>query len=271
MDTDTKLYGVMGSPVGHSLSPFMHNLAFKILSCNGVYLAFEVKNLEDAIAGVKGLGIKGLSVTIPHKEKVIPILDNITKSALEIGAVNTITNNNGILEGDNTDWKGVLASLEEQEDLNGKRILVIGAGGASRSVCYAVKQKECELFITNRTKEKADLLAKEFNGEFVHEKMMTSISPDIIINTTSVGMYPNTKESPVDKKVFKNSSLAMDIVYNPVETRFLREAKMEGLKTVSGIGMFVYQGEAQFRKWTGLNFPVQIMKEKIFNKLMKKE
>lgn len=270
MDTDTLVYGVVGNPVKHSLSPYMHNLAFKLCSFNGAYLAFDVSNIGGCIEGVRSLGISGLSVTIPHKESIIKFLDEVSESALKIGAVNTVINENGVLKGDNTDWVGVVNSIKDNTEIKDKKVLVIGAGGASRGVCYGIINERANLFITNRTREKGELLAKEFNAKFVDEKELLNLKPEIIINTTSVGMYPNIDKSPLNKRIFKGAELALDIVYNPIETKFLKDAKSFGLKTVSGVGMFVYQGQAQFNKWTGKSFPIQIMKEKIFNKLITK-
>jgi len=148
---------------------------------------------------------------------------------------------------------------------------VIGAGGAARAVCYALNYDGADLYITNRTSGRGLSLAKDFNGKFVYEKDFKQLAPEIIINTTSVGMYPHVEKTPVPKNVFQNTGIAFDIVYNPLETRFLREAKSMGFKTVSGIGMFVYQGADQFKKWTGLTFPSQVMKEAVFKKLKLKE
>ena len=270
MNTDVFVFGVIGDPVKHSLSPFMHNFAFKLSSFNGIYAAFNVKNIAEAITGIRGLGIRGLSVTIPHKESVIPYVDSLTESAVKIGAVNTITNLNGVIEGDNTDWIGIVRSLKENTPIKDKKVLVIGAGGASRAVCFGIEHEGGELFICNRTPEKGRKLAEEFNGKYIGTELLKELKPDIIINTTSVGMYPKINASPVDKNVFSNCCVALDIVYNPIETKFLNDARKQGAKTISGIGMFVYQGGAQFEKWTGIKFPVQAIKEKIFKKLIKR-
>lgn len=267
MNACTNVFGVMGNPVSHSLSPFMHNCAFKLLSLNAVYTAFNATTAKEAVDGVRGLGLKGLSVTIPFKQSVIEYLDKVSESALKIGAVNTITNKDGVLEGDNTDWKGFLKSLKEHTNIKGKKVLVIGAGGAARAVCYAIRIEGGDLFITNRTESKGIDLAKDFDGTFIKKEDLASLAPEIIVNTTSVGMLPNIDESPVDIDVFQNKGIAFDIVYNPVETKFLRLAKKKGFKTVSGIGMFVYQGAEQFAGWTGKAFPSQLIKEKIFKEL----
>lgn len=267
MNACTNVFGVMGSPVSHSLSPFMHNYAFKLMSLDAVYTAFNATNAKEAVDGVRGLGLKGLSVTIPFKKSVMEYLDNISDSAKKIGAVNTITNKDGVLTGDNTDWKGFVRSLRENTDVRDKKVLVIGAGGAARAVCYGIVKEGGELFITNRTVEKGKDLARDFGGKFIERNDLKNLSPEIIINTTSVGMLPDVDKSPVEEDVFQNKGVAFDIVYNPVETKFLRMAKKKGFKTVSGIGMFVYQGEEQFFNWTGKKFPSQHIKEEIFKKL----
>ncbi|MDY0362814.1 MAG: shikimate dehydrogenase [Desulforegulaceae bacterium] len=269
MDSHTEVFAVIGNPVKHSLSPFMHNFAFELLSLNAVYTAFEISDLESAVKGIRGLGIKGVSVTVPHKENIIKYLDEISDSSLKIGAVNTVTNKNGILEGDNTDWKGFILSLKEHSRIKDRKTLVIGAGGASRGVCYGLASENADIYITNRTKSKGIELARDFDGEFVGFEEIEKLEPEIIINTTSVGMYPDIDKSPVEKTVFKTKGTAIDIVYNPLNTKFLKDASMSGFKTVSGVGMFVYQGGLQFEKWTNIRFPFQIMKEKIFHKLMK--
>ncbi|PIE75133.1 MAG: shikimate dehydrogenase [Deltaproteobacteria bacterium] len=261
------IFGVMGNPVVHSLSPFMHNFAFNFFSLNSVYTRFEPLNLKYAVSGIRELGIKGVSVTIPYKESIIKYLDTVSESAEKIGAVNTIVNRNGFLEGHNTDWKGFVRALEKHTKIKDKNILLIGAGGAARGIAYGINIKEGQLFITNRTDEKGRVLAKEFSGEFVNIHELGKLEPEIIVNATSVGMYPYTEVSPVDESVFKSGGLAFDIVYNPVETRFLQLAKKKGFKTVSGISMFVYQGEEQFKIWTGKEFPAQLLKEKIFEKI----
>jgi len=269
MDAHTEVFAVIGNPVKHSLSPFMHNLAFNMLSLNAVYTAFEVSELGSAVKGIKALGIKGVSVTVPHKENIIEYLDEQSESAKKIGAVNTVTNKDGVLEGDNTDWKGFIMSLKEHGKIKGRKTLVIGAGGASRGVCYGLTSEDADVFITNRTKAKGIELAKDFNAEFVGFEEIEKLKPEIIINTTSVGMYPDIDKSPVEKSLFKAKGIAVDIVYNPLNTKFLRDASMSGFKSVSGVGMFVYQGGLQFEKWTNRKFPFQIMKEKIFHKLRK--
>jgi len=265
MENFKSVYGVIGNPVGHSLSPYMHNLAFEWECVKGVYHAFKVIDIEKAVQGMRGLGIKGFSVTIPHKETIMPYLDKISEDALKIGAVNTVINKDGYLYGDNTDWKGVLHSLRDNIEIKNKKVLVIGAGGAARGVSHAVNYDGGNLYITNRTEEKGLNIAKEFAGNFVKMDEIFSLNPDVVINSTSVGMYPNINKSPVNISDLKSVKLALDIVYNPVETKFLKEARQKGIKAVSGIGMFVYQGEAQFRMWTGNGFDTLKMKEKIFH------
>lgn len=268
MDSLTSVFAVIGDPIKHSLSPFMHNLAFELTGYNGVYTAFHSRDARGAVIGVKALGIKGLSVTIPHKESIMPFLDELTESAEKIGAVNTITNKDGVLEGDNTDWIGIARSIKEHIEIKGKKVLVVGAGGASRAVCFAINKEGGNLYVMNRTKSRGVETAEDFKGKYIEGEEIEKLSPEIIINTTSVGMYPKTDVSPVDEKIFSNCSLALDIIYNPIETKFLRDAKKMGAKTISGIGMFVYQGGTQFEKWTDKEFPFQLIKERLFRKLI---
>lgn len=260
------VYGIIGHPVGHSLSPIMHNLAFKELKIKAVYGAFDVlpENLETAIKGIKALGIKGLSVTIPHKEEVMKYLDFIDEKALEISAVNTIVNEKGVLKGFNTDWIGVQKAFEVSEvSLEDKRVVIIGAGGASKAVVYAVvKGGAGEVIIYNRTFEKAKKLAEKFKVKAEPWDKLKTAEGDIIIQTTSVGM--KSWDSPVEEDTIKRFKVAMDIVYSPLETKFLSMAKAFGLKVIDGLKMLLYQGVEQFRLWTGMEPPVELMKEAIY-------
>ena len=256
MDAQTELYGVIGNPVRHSLSPILHNGAFKRLGCNAVYLAFEVKNLEEALRGIRGLGVKGVSVTIPFKTEVIPLLDKVDGMARKIGAVNTIVNREGKLIGCNTDCDGALEALEEKINLRGKRVILLGAGGAARAIGFGLKERDCQLIIANRSRDRGEALSRELKCHFIPMsslvKMKTGeLEADVIINATSLGMVPRERETPIPKKLLKEWMLVMDIVYEPLETKLLREAKKEGCLTINGLEMLVRQGVAQFTIWTG--------------------
>ncbi len=261
IDQKTRLYGVVGHPIGHSLGPTMHNAALAASGLNAVYLAFDVQDVESLIRGVRALGIRGLSVTIPHKSTVIPLLDQVDELAQEIGAVNTIRNEGGRLIGYNTDAKGALMALEAKTEISGKGCLIVGAGGAARAIGFMLKEKGVPLQIANRSRERGEALAQDLGCSFVTLNGVEQTSPDLLINTTSVGMSPHTEESPVPDRILRKGMTVMDIVYNPLQTRLLRTAKERGCVTVDGLGMFVYQGAEQFRLWTGLEAPVEAMSQ----------
>lgn len=265
-----EVYGIIGYPVGHSLSPLMHNLAFKELKIKAVYGAFEVKpqDLQTAIKGIRALNIKGVSVTVPHKEEVIRFLDEVEKTALEIGAVNTILNERGKLKGFNTDWIGFLKALEEEGiELKDKKIVILGAGGASKAILYAVKKaqaKEVEIF--NRTYSKALELAEKFKVKAFPWEKLKETSGDLIIQTTSVGL--KSWESPVEEEILSRFKIAFDVVYYPLKTKFLNLAEKSGCKVIDGLKMLLYQGVEQFKIWTGKEPPVKLMKEVIYREVV---
>lgn len=276
MDSHTVLYGVIGDPVRHSRSPVMLNRAFRETGVNGVYAAFHVKpdGLRDAVAGIRALGFRGLNVTIPHKIEVMSCLDRIDESARAIGAVNTIVNEEGALTGYNTDGIGYVRSLKEEAepDLSGKKIVVLGAGGASRGILWALnRERPAAVLLANRTYEKARQLADGFGtdaGSRVAALRWEDLreacgEADIVVNTTSVGMSPNTEDTPVDPSWLKAGAVASDLVYNPLTTAFLRRAQENGCRIHGGLGMFVYQGAYAFEYWTGKPAPVSAMREEV--------
>ncbi len=268
----TEVYGIIGYPVSHSLSPLMHNCAFKELKISAVYGCFEVKpeELKQAVEGIKALGIKGVSVTVPHKEKVMEFLDEIEETAREIGAVNTILNENGVLKGFNTDWIGVLKAFEVSGvEVKGKKVVIIGAGGASRAVVYAVKKAGAEAVeVYNRTFEKAVKLAKQFDIIPKKWEELKKAWGDIIIQTTSVGM--NSWESPVEEEVIARFNTAMDIVYTPLKTKFLNLAEKYGI-IIDGLKMLLYQGVEQFKIWIKKEPPVKLMEKTLYSALQERE
>jgi shikimate dehydrogenase len=261
IDQNTQLYGVVGNPIGHSLSPAIHNAAFLAGGMNAVYLAFETEDIQACLKGIKGLGIKGMSVTIPYKTEVMPFLDKVEDQAAAIGAVNTIVNRDSQLAGYNTDSLGALRALEENTELSGKRCVMIGAGGAARAIGYVLKDKGVELTIANRSVERGISLCKTLDCRFVKMEEVVNERGDILINTTPVGMTPNEESCPVPEKVLKKGMVVMDIIYNPLETRLLAMARARGCVVVNGLAMFVYQGAEQFRLWTGREAPIKIMFE----------
>lgn len=256
------LYGLLGHPVGHSMSPLMHNDAFKQLGMDHYYQAFDVvpERLEEAVVGMKALGITGFNVTIPHKVAIMDFLDEIDEEAKTIGAVNTVVNENGWFVGYNTDGQGYLDALLEEIDeeaLHQANVLIIGAGGAARAIVTVLSRFQTKaLVICNRTIEKADVLKKECSQKTKIETLTIAEAEakleqfDVIVNTTSVGMSPNVEAKPISLEKLKENALVSDLIYNPLETALLKEAKQRGCKTQNGVGMFVGQGALAFQKWT---------------------
>jgi shikimate dehydrogenase len=263
IDQRTRLYGVVGHPIGHSLGPTMHNAALAASGLNAVYLAFDIQDVEGLVRGMRAFGIRGLSVTIPHKSTVIPLLDQVDELAQEIGAVNTIRNEEDRLNGYNTDAKGALMALEAKTEISGKRCLIVGAGGAARAIGFMLREKGVPLQIANRSRERGEALAQDLGCSFVPLTEVEQTRADLLINTTSVGMSPHTEESPVPDRILREGTTVMDIVYNPLETRLLKTAKERGCVTVDGLGMFVHQGAEQFRLWTGLEAPIEAMSQAV--------
>jgi len=275
IDAQTQLYGVIGNPVRHSLSPVIHNGAFMRLGWNAVYLAFEVRNLEEALRGIRGLGMRGVSVTIPFKAQVVPLLDEVKGLAKKIGAVNTIVNRSGKLTGYNTDCDGARQALEEKMNLRGKRIILLGAGGAARAIGFGLKERNCQLTVVNRSKKEGEALSAELRCDYLPLSSLVKmkageLEADVIINATSLGMYPRDGETPVPKKLLKEGTIVMDIVYQPLQTKFLREAKQSGCVTVNGLEMLMRQAAAQFEIWTGRKLEIAQVKKDLSRTLERK-
>lgn len=262
-DAQTRLCGIIGNPVEHSLSPAMHNAAFEHLGLNYVYLAFRVEDVEGAMRGVRALGIRGLSVTVPHKIAVIPYLDEIDPVARSIGAINTVVNDGGRLKGYNTDWTGFVRSLEAHIPAAGRRVALLGAGGAARAIAFGLKEKGASLMILNRAEEleMARSLAAEIGCPYGDLKQADAIaSAEVVVNATSVGMAPLQDKTVTDTAHLRPEQTIVDIVYNPMETRFLREARARGCRTVPGYEMLLLQGVTQFELWTGKPAPIDLMR-----------
>ncbi len=269
IDAKTFLYGVIGDPVLHSLSPVMHNTAFAAIGYNGVYLAFGVKDVAAAISGVRGLGIRGLSVTIPHKLTVMKHLDEIDDKAVRIGAVNTIINNDGKLFGYNSDCLGATNALLEKTDIKDKQVILVGAGGAARAIGFGILSEGGKLTIVNILEDEGKQLAKDLNVDYYHLSEHKKLDCQILINATPVGMSPDTDAMPIEKEFLREDMVVMDVVYNPLETRLLKEAKNIGCITVDGVSMFVYQGVSQFESWTGKKAPVDVMRKVVMESLVR--
>lgn len=240
------------------------------MGLNAVYLAFEVKNLKEAIAGIRGLGIRGVSVTIPFKTEVIPFLDKVEGVAGKIKAVNTIVNEEGTLTGHNTDWWGALEALEQKVDLKGKRVILLGAGGAARAIGFGLKERGSEIIISNRSSDRGKELAEELSCIYQSLPSLEGLDADVLINATSVGMHPNDAESPLRKEFLKAGMTVMDIVYRPLRTKLLQEAEEQGCRTIDGLEMFVRQGGAQLEIWTGKKPEIGQIKEDL-RQAMKRE
>ena len=276
----TRVCGIVGDPIEHSLSPVMHNASFQELKLDFVYIPFRVKQneLREAILGARSLDIHGLNVTMPHKNAVMKYLDEIDPTARSIGAVNTILNDKGRLIGYNTDGAGALKALKENVvGLDVKKLLLLGAGGAGKAIAFYAAQEVEELKILNRTTQKAKELAevlrkkfrKKIDGNPLSAKIIKEELEDanILINATSVGMHPDVDRSLVDPSWLRPELCVMDIVYNPIETKLAKDARLTGAKVVSGIEMLVYQGTISFEIWTNHQAPIKVMKEAVLNKL----
>ena len=262
-----KVYGIIGWPVAHSLSPAMHNAAFQAYGIKAVYglLPVAPEELEAAVRGLSALNIAGVSVTIPHKEEVMKYLYRIDETARQIGAVNTILNREGKLFGFNTDWLGAQRALTEKIDLTGKEAVVVGAGGSAKAVVYALIQAGARVSVYNRTLARAKELARRFGARAYPLEEINEAHGDVIVQTTSVGL--KEEKSPVPKEVLRRFKVAMDLVYQPLMTKFLREAQEAGCAIVDGLSMLVYQGIEQFKLWTGLEASPALMRQAAENAL----
>ena len=259
---------VIGDPVSHSLSPAMHNAAYAACSLPFVMGGAQVRSgtLADAMKGVRALGIRGLAVTMPHKVSIMDLLDEIDPTAATIGAVNTVVNNGGILTGFNTDWIGILRPLEKLTSLRGKKVALLGAGGAAQAALYACGSQGASVTIFNRSLEKATTLADRFNVSVLPlEKTDELAAFDIIINTTSVGMAPEIDASPVPESALRREQIVFETIYAPVSTKLLRFSQRAGASTITGLDMFLEQGAAQFHLHTGVKAPRDEM-EKILRR-----
>ena len=274
------VYGVIGDPIEHSLSPEMHNAAFKKLGLNCIYLPFRVapRDLKSAMMGMRALNIRGFNVTTPHKTAVIKYLDELDEAAQEVGAVNTIHNDKGRLIGYNTDGLGALKALQERnEDPSEKRIVLIGAGGAARAIAFSLAGRARSVLILNRSKHRAVKLAKDVERRLgkktlarplVGNSLLEALrGADILINATSVGMYPRTDETLATRKVLHPDMVVFDIIYNPPKTLLLREAEAAGAKTICGVGMLVHQGAEAFKIWTDHSPPIEVMRRALMKEL----
>ncbi|MGI6588346.1 MAG: shikimate dehydrogenase [Peptococcia bacterium] len=273
----TKVFAVLGNPLEHTLSPVMYNAAFSALGMNSIYVALKVEKnkLKNAVQGIKALGIQGGNVTIPFKEKITPYLDELTKEARVIGAVNTFYWDEGCLWGDNTDGSGFLVALQQAKFklTPSQGVLLLGAGGAARAVGVALALTGIKNFtIVNRNREKAkelaDLLEKlgsivslrSWQGQGLKEAFSEN---KLVVNTTPLGMFPQEEGPPVEEKWFAKGQFVVDLIYNPQETLFLQKAKARGCYTLNGLLMLWAQGVLAFEKWSGQKAPEKVMAEEL--------
>ncbi|MCW5851742.1 MAG: shikimate dehydrogenase [Anaerolineae bacterium] len=268
----TRVVGVMGWPVAHSLSPAMHNAAFQALGLDWAYIPLPVppERLAAAVAGAQALGLAGANVTIPHKQAVMDLVDEMTPAARAIGAVNTLRFN-GRIFGDNTDWTGFLNALGDVGyDPTGQRAVILGAGGAARSIVYALASVNASVAVYNRTLDRAEEIVTGLRAVFPGGRLEAYTldvlpqeldrTPQLIVNTTSLGMAPRIEGTPWPAGLpIPPYATVYDLVYNPLATRFLKSAKAAGARAVDGLGMLVHQGARAFTLWTGVEPPTEVM------------
>ena len=242
------LCGIVLHPAGHTLSPLLHETAYEALGIRARYVAFDVTsaNLAAAVTGMRALGIRQLSVSLPHKEAVLALADRASEHAQRIGAANTLTRVGDEIVADNTDWVGVRQTLEGH-DWQGRRATVVGAGGAARAVVYALRALKFEVTVVNRSAKRAERLGADLGA-----RVGTLDEPwDLLVNTTPLGMHPDTEATPVEAERLCPGAVVFDTVYRPLETRLLREARTEGCPTQDGLDMLVHQAREQLRLWCG--------------------
>ncbi|MFX1455780.1 MAG: shikimate dehydrogenase [Promethearchaeota archaeon] len=272
----TSIFCVIGHPIEHSMSPIMWNPALQELGLDYVYLAFDVhpKNLKKAIDGVRSLGIKGINVTLPHKQTIIKYLDEVDPIAQKIGAINTIKNENGFLKAKNTDAMGAKkALLDSGCEISGKNIFFMGAGGVARSLAYILADQASQIILTDLIEKRAIRVANEIRrntkihieGKLSNDKNISEglKKADILINATPIGMYPNINDTPIKKNLLHEDLFIFDVVYNPLETMLMKDAAAMGCQTLGGLDMLVNQGLLAFEWWTDQIPDVNLMKEKI--------
>lgn len=280
----TRLTGLLGNPVSHSISPAMHNTAFSLLGLDYAYLAFRVDEatLKDAVTGLRALGVRGFNLTMPNKNKILEYLDHLSPAAKLIGAVNTVVNDNGILTGHNTDGTGFMRSVSDAgHHITGKTVTLMGAGGAATAICAQAALdgvKKIHIFLRPtsrffaRTQHLAENIGRTTTCEvLLHDTNDLSALKEaleesvLLINATSVGMAPGTEASIIpNPKLLPPGLIVSDIIYNPKETLLLRQARERGLRTFNGLYMLLYQGAEAFRLWTGQEMPTELIKKQYF-------
>ena len=267
----TRVYGVIGNPISHSLSPLLHNTGYVAARKDAVFLPFLVEDLRDFLKAIPELGVSGFSVTIPFKQKIFDYLDECEPLAEEIGAVNTVTvRRNGKLAGSNTDYVGILRALDGGLKIKGSRIAIYGAGGAARATAFALAKAGAEVLVCARRETAAKALARAVRGGVLKRASLRREKFDAIVNTTPVGMYPHEDATPLTAAEL-NCNLLMDLIYRPLNTKLLRMASARGVRTISGLEMFLAQGIAQWELWMGTSAPEAAMRKAILHSLKSEE
>lgn len=266
----TDVFGVIADPVAHSLSPIVHNAGFRALHLDKVYVPFRVprESLSEFFTGCADLGVKGLSVTIPHKEAMVARCDRVDGAAKAVGAVNTIVWEAGEVHGFNTDYRAAMNCLDirlntesRKTPLAGHSALVLGAGGVARALVYGLKRRRADVVITSRKLEKAERLAQEMDARAIPWEQRHLTKVEVIVNCTPVGMHPNVDETPYDARYFRPNSIVFDTVYNPEQTLFFKQARERRCQVISGAEMFLGQAALQFKHFTGVEPPLAVLEE----------
>ncbi|MFX1493473.1 MAG: shikimate dehydrogenase [Promethearchaeota archaeon] len=276
----TKILCIIGHPIEHSMSPIMHNAAIQDLGLDYLYIAFDIppNKLKEAIKGLKTLNIRGINVTLPYKEKVMKFIDKVDQTAQKIGAINTIKNEDGLLIGRNTDAEGANKALFDAGcEITGKNVVLIGAGGAAKAILYSLASDTNKITIINRSEDRAKKLVNELKNKMdinIESKKYDEIilkeeisNADILINATPIGMFPMIDITPVSKKIIHKDLFVFDLIYNPLETKLIKDSKEIGCQTLSGLDMLVNQGALAFEWWTNKKPNLELMKLKIIEYL----
>lgn len=266
-----RLFALFGNPVGHSLSPLMHNAAYEALKLSAKYIALEVPDGETALLRMRERGIKGASVTIPLKTSIMACLDEIDDYSRAIGAVNTLCAKEGRVFGGNTDWLGFTRSLKDRFAPGGKTFAILGSGGAARAAVFGILQEGGNPIVFSRNPETGIVLARDFHCPYRPLPDLEKVDAHCLVNTTPVGMSPNAAGIPVPPRILSRFSWVMDMVYNPLRTRLLKEAEAAGCGVITGLPMLVHQGAEQIRVWTGKEPPVDLMHRVAKKELLRRE
>lgn len=281
ISANTQICAVIGNPVAHSLSPAIHNAAFEELGLDFIYVACRVEDVRNALAGMRALGnFRGMSVTIPHKIEAMKHVDEIAEVDRAIGSINTVINERGKLVGLGTDGPGALKAIVDAGiDIDAKNILMLGSGGAARAISFTLardaKPGELSILDINASMLKqltTDLMAG--TDGLIKSELLTDSSlaaamenADVIIHCTPVGMHPNKDASLIPVELFRPEQVVFDIVYTPLETKLLAEARSRGLKVISGVEMFINQAVLQFERFTGVEAPIEVMRRVVMEQL----